>query len=100
MRFGEGAAVSDDKDKGEEMRSEVIKYGKEVTNMPGKDGKGPQGMGPKTGKGLGKCNSTNGLPLTPQQSEMRDNKGPGHGNGQGQGSGQGGGRGKGRGKTK
>jgi hypothetical protein len=45
---------------------------KEVFNMPRGDGTGPEGKGPKTGRGLGKCNGTG-------------KKQPGKGRGQGKG---------------
>lgn len=46
--------------------------------MPRKDGSGPKGQGPKTGRGTGNC-----APATPQR-----------GTGQGRGNGRGGGRGR------
>ena len=66
--------------------------------MPRKDGTGPQGMGSKTGRGLGQCNPDNTAPSS--QSPRGQNKGQGFGRGQGQGAGrgQGGGRGGGRGR--
>jgi hypothetical protein len=59
--------------------------------MPQEDRTGPQGRGPKTGRGMGKCGPKGGAP-TPQ-----DQGGIGAGRGQGRGSGKGMGRGSGRG---
>jgi len=59
--------------------------------MANRNGTGPTGAGPKTGKGLGKCN-----PKTPIDNKTQTfGQGRGQGNGQGQGKGQDGGRGKG-----
>ncbi len=55
--------------------------------MPGKDGTGPQGQGPKTGRGLGKCNA-GGRTKAPQGPGGRGS-GRGAGRGKGQGSGRG-----------
>lgn len=54
--------------------------------MPGFDKTGPAGQGPKTGRGLGKCNPKN-VTVNEQQPEEK----PGHGttNGRGPGKGQG-----------
>ncbi len=59
--------------------------------MPQGDRTGPQGQGPKTGRGRGKCNPKGVIPA-PQ-----DQNGKGTGRGQGRGSGRGAGRGTGRG---
>jgi hypothetical protein len=59
--------------------------------MPQGDRTGPQGQGPKTGRGMGKCGPKGGTP-TPQEQG-----GSGTGRGQGRGSGRGAGRGSGRG---
>lgn len=56
--------------------------------MPRGDRTGPRGQGPKTGKGLGKCNPKGG-PITPQGQ-----KGTGSGRGAGQGAGRGAGQGR------
>jgi hypothetical protein len=60
--------------------------------MPQGDRTGPQGRGPKTGRGQGNCNPKGG-PSAPQEQG-----GMGAGRGQGRGSGRGAGRGKGRGR--
>jgi predicted Fe-Mo cluster-binding NifX family protein len=52
---------------------------REVSFMPGGNKTGPQGQGPRTGKGQGGCNKGGG----------RGNSGQGRGGGQGQGQGQG-----------
>ena len=46
--------------------------------MPNLDGTGPQGKGPRTGRGLGKC----------EEAKPRDDHGPGRGFGQGSGRGR------------
>ena len=57
--------------------------------MPRGDGTGPQGQGPKTGKGLGKCNPQSGV-FTPQgQNPMGSGKGKGQGMGKKRGRGAG-----------
>jgi len=71
--------------------------------MPGLDRKGPFGEGPKTGRGLGRCNPDN----KDKDFTEADETGPGRGNrfrggagpgrGLGRGNGRGGGRGLGRG---
>lgn len=60
--------------------------------MPGLDRKGPQGDGPKTGRGLGKCN-----PDKKNQDENSGNAEYGQGLGRRTGRGQRAGRGRGRG---
>lgn len=60
--------------------------------MPGLDRKGPQGDGPKTGRGLGKCN-----PDTKTQDENSAETQYGRGLGRRMGRGQRAGRGRGRG---
>ncbi len=58
--------------------------------MANRNGTGPTGAGPKTGRGLGKCN-----PKKPIDNQTQTfGQGRGQGNGQGQGRGQDGGRGK------
>jgi hypothetical protein len=68
--------------------------------MPGKDRTGPQGQGPKTGRGLGKW-SSKGENRAPQEQDgmgtdrgqgRRSGKGAGRGRGKGRGAGQGQGR--------
>ncbi|MFH1142802.1 MAG: DUF5320 domain-containing protein [Candidatus Uhrbacteria bacterium] len=46
--------------------------------MPNLDGTGPQGKGPRTGRGLGKC----------EDVKFKDDRGPGRGVGQGSGRGR------------
>ena len=58
--------------------------------MPRGDRTGPEGQGPKTGRGQGKCNPQGGI-LTP-----RGRGGMGSGRGTGRGAGQGTGRGTGQ----
>jgi hypothetical protein len=75
--------------------------------MPREDRTGPQGQGPKTGRGMGKCGSKGGAPTSPGQGGMGSGgrgqgrgagKGAGRGTdrGTGRGGGQGGGKGRGR----
>ena len=67
--------------------------------MPGENKKGPMGEGPRTGRGLGRCNNnteTNEANVPDQQNTTRD-FGPGTGRGMGRGFGRGPGRGPGRG---
>lgn len=52
-------------------------------NMPNKDGTGPKGEGPRTGRGLGNCGGQNTV-----RSQGRG-LGRGRGNGQGRGLGRG-----------
>ena len=66
--------------------------------MPRGDGTGPQGQGPKTGRGMGKCDPQDGTPVPRGQGGMRTGKGQGRGSGQGNGRGGGQGSGKGRGR--
>jgi len=75
--------------------------------MPGENRRGPMGEGPRTGRGLGRCNNTdnNDANVTNQQNTPRDfgpgqgrGMGRGFGRGPGQGPGQGPGRGLGRGR--
>lgn len=67
--------------------------------MPRGDRTGPQGLGPKTGRGFGPCNSDNQIPRTPNQP---DGTGFSRGIGMGRrrGKGQGAGRGQGRGRRR
>jgi hypothetical protein len=44
--------------------------------MPQKDGTGPQGKGPKTGRGMGKCVSTQD-PVQRPKNPPRDGRGGG-----------------------
>lgn len=65
---------------------------KEVNIMPRKDGTGPEGQGPKTGRGAGNCGPNAGKDQAPDR---------GTGQGRGRGTGQGrGGRGQGRGNRR
>ena len=50
--------------------------------MPRKDRTGPQGQGPKTGRGLGKCSSTGGSPVPQGQDGIGTGRGQGRGSGQ------------------
>ncbi len=43
--------------------------------MPNLDGTGPQGKGPKTGRGLGNCNSVNESQNSNQDQTNQDNGG-------------------------
>jgi len=61
--------------------------------MPRGNRTGPQGQGPKTGRGLGKCNPKGG---TPEQGQ--DGRGSGRRSGQGRGQGIARGSGQGQGK--
>ena len=78
--------------------------------MPGFNGRGPEGAGPQTGRGLGRCKPSNvkeSLEKDKSQEEempergrgmgLRRGNGAGRGNGGGRGLGRGGGRGQGRG---
>jgi len=58
--------------------------------MPGQDRRGPMGEGPRTGRGLGRCNNndTDDANVTDQQNSTRD-FGPGTGPGWGRGMGRG-----------
>jgi hypothetical protein len=62
--------------------------------MPREDRTGPQGQGPRTGKGQGRCNPKGRTSVLPEQGGM--GSGQGQGAGQGQGRGRGTGRGSGR----
>jgi hypothetical protein len=64
--------------------------------MPQGDRTGPQGQGPKTGKGQGKCGPKGGTP--PSQGQGGRGRGQGSSKGAGRGQGKGRGAGKGRGK--
>ena len=52
--------------------------------MPNKDGTGPEGKGPKTGRGLGNCSSKEN-----DKENSSDDKVRGQGRGQGKGQGLG-----------
>lgn len=67
--------------------------------MPGGDRTGPQGTGPKTGKGQGICNSDKGK-FQNQGQGKGSGRGQGQGGGSGRGQGQGGGFGRGQGQGK
>ena len=64
--------------------------------MPQGDRTGPQGQGPKTGKGQGKCGPKGGTPAAQGQGGRGRGQGSGRGAGRGQGKGRGGGQGRGR----
>ena len=68
---------------------------KEVIFMPRGNGTGPQGQGPRTGRGQGGCQPGQAA----KGSGGNTGQGQGRGLGQGQGQGQGQGRGQGRGKS-
>ena len=60
--------------------------GREVIGMPGYDGRGPRGMGPMTGRGLGWCvedNVSAWNPRSPQSGYGRQRAGRGRGGGYG-----------------
>ena len=78
--------------------------------MPGRNGRGPQGEGPRTGRGMGRCRPATGSETddtTRGDGEAnavfgagmawRNGQGGGRGMGRGRGLGRGGGRGMGRG---
>lgn len=70
--------------------------------MPGEDRKGPMSQGPRTGRGLGRCNGNETNPVapndqTPADRGLKPSKGRGRGLGAGQGRGLGRGPGRGRG---
>ncbi len=66
--------------------------------MPQGDGTGPQGQGPKTGRGLGKCSPKDGTPAPQDQGGRVSGRGQGRGLGKGAGRSQGKGRGTGQGR--
>ena len=66
--------------------------------MPRGDRTGPQGQGPMTGRGLGKCSSKGGSPAPLAQGGTADGRGQGRGSGKGAVRGQGKGRGAGQGR--
>jgi len=74
--------------------------------MPQNDRTGPQGQGPKTGRGMGKCGPKGKTPAPQGQGGAATGQGQGRGagrgagRGQGQGTGRGAGRGGGRGSGK
>jgi len=53
--------------------------------MPRGDGTGPEGQGPKTGRGLGGCSDNNGQPQQPNYKPGFYFGGQGQGQGQGRG---------------
>jgi len=70
--------------------------------MPGLDRKGPEGKGPRTGRGLGRCNDKQNINVNEEQEEfpgrgMAYSRGFGGGRGGGRGRGMGRGPGRGRG---
>ncbi len=67
--------------------------------MPNRDGTGPLGKGPRTGRGLGPCGQQEGeTPITPPGRGLGRGAGLGAGRGAGRGAGLGAGRGAGRGR--
>ncbi len=50
--------------------------------MPGRDRTGPQGQGPKSGRGLGKCNSRGGTTAPQGQNDMGSGRRSGRRQGQ------------------
>ena len=46
----------------------------EVKNMPNKNGMGPEGKGPKTGRGLGSCNPSNADDAVDNNSRLGRNR--------------------------
>jgi len=68
--------------------------------MPRGDGTGPQGQGPQTGRGTGKCGPESRTPAPQKQGGMGTGQGRGAGRGAGRGKGQGTGRGGGQGSGK
>ncbi|MDL1982740.1 MAG: DUF5320 domain-containing protein [Deltaproteobacteria bacterium] len=68
--------------------------------MPQRDRTGPQGQGPKTGQGRGKCGPKGGSPAPQSQGGMETVGGQRAGRGAGQGQGKGRGVGQGRGNRR
>ena len=66
--------------------------------MPRGDRTGPDGQGPKTGRGQGKCGKGTRNPSQGNQGGMKSGRGGGRGQGQGRGGGGGQGRGGGTGQ--
>jgi hypothetical protein len=68
--------------------------------MPRGDRTGPQGQGPKTGRGRGRCNPIDGSTRPQRQDGIGSGRNQGRGSGRGAGrrQGNGGGAGQGRGK--
>ena len=64
--------------------------------MPRGDGTGPQGQGPQTGRGVGKCGPEGGTAASQRQGGKGKGRGSGQGAGRGQGKGRGTGQGRGR----
>jgi len=83
-----------------EMSTNEKIQGKGVDTMPRGDGTGPQGQGPKSGKGRGKCNPNSGEQIPNDRGRMGSGQGAGRGQGQGQGQGSGRGSGKGGGRRR
>ena len=75
------------------MKSELME---EVNNMPQGDGTGPQGQGPKTGKGRGRRNPKGGSMPAQGQRGTGSGRGQSRGSGQGRGKNRGTGQGRGR----
>ncbi len=70
--------------------------------MPGMNRKGPEGKGPNTGRGLGKCTTNEEIETQETEVEERPGRGMAHrrgfGGGRGMGRGQGPGQGRGQGR--
>ena len=64
--------------------------------MPQGDRTGPQGQGPRTGRGQGRCNPKGGTPAPRSQGGIGTGRDQGQGVGRGAGRGQGKGRGAGQ----
>lgn len=70
----------------------------EVNTMPNKDGTGPTGQGPMTGRGEGQCQEPQPDNDQTNQNQPFSDRGPGLNRGKGMGRGQGGRRGQGQGR--
>ena len=70
--------------------------------MPQGDRTGPQGQGPQTGRGMGKCGPKDGTPAPRGQGGIGTGRGRGRGTGRGvsRGTGRGGGQGSGKGRNR
>ena len=68
--------------------------------MPRGDGTGPQGQGPKTGRGSGKCGPKGRTPASQRQGGMGTGRAQGRVAGRGEGRDQGKGRGGGQGRSR
>jgi len=50
-----------------------------VYNMPNRDGTGPEGKGPKTGRGMGNCGAEDKSTDRPRRTEANRARGQGQG---------------------